>query len=49
MCRNGTLLHTVLLWLGLMGLVCGYTYAYTRRLWPLVVAHMIYDFVVLSA
>jgi membrane protease YdiL (CAAX protease family) len=39
---------SLLLWLGLMGLVCGYVYAYTRRLWPLVVAHMIYDFVVFS-
>jgi CAAX protease family protein len=39
---------SVLLWLGLIGLVCGYVYAYTRRLWPLVIAHMIYDFAVLS-
>jgi uncharacterized protein len=37
-----------LLWLGLIGLVCGYVYVSTRRLWPLVVAHMIHDFVVLS-
>jgi len=29
-------------------LLCGYVYVSTRRLWPLVVAHMIHDFVVLS-
>ena len=37
-----------ILWVGLIGLLCGYLYVYTRRLWPLVVAHMIHDFVVLS-
>jgi membrane protease YdiL (CAAX protease family) len=37
-----------ILWVGLIGLLCGYMYVRTRRLWPLVVAHMIYDFVVLS-
>jgi membrane protease YdiL (CAAX protease family) len=37
-----------ILWVGLIGLLCGYVYVYTRRLWPLVVAHMIHDFVVLS-
>lgn len=36
------------LWVGLIGLLCGYVYVQTRRLWPLVVAHMIYDFVLLS-
>jgi membrane protease YdiL (CAAX protease family) len=39
---------TAVLWIGLMGLLFGYVYAYTRRLWPLVVAHMTYDFVVLT-
>jgi membrane protease YdiL (CAAX protease family) len=37
-----------ILWVGLIGLLCAYVYARTRRLWPLVVAHMIHDFAVLS-
>ncbi len=37
-----------ILWVGLIGLLCGYFYVRTRRLWPLVIAHMIHDFVVLS-
>ena len=37
-----------ILWVGLIGLLCAYLYVRTRRLWPLVVAHMIHDFVVLS-
>jgi uncharacterized protein len=37
-----------ILWVGIIGLLCAHMYVHTRRLWPLVVAHMIHDFVVLS-
>ena len=36
------------LWVAMLGLLFSYTYAKWRRLWPVVVAHAIHDYVALS-